>query len=488
MQKAPLIVECEHQFNDIPSLHWLNQTLKKIAGTGALEAYKERYLLPDEPMNKSELKALSSQLINYFGSNMLISIFDGTNLFVRTKGALRDIQLVGWSYSLDGKSWEKLNTEGKISFKLAPTTALRISFKHPIFMESKPIVLEMSHPSLNLIKLKRNYANFTKDSFSGRVPVKAGYSNNARAKLKEKLAEIKRKRLEEQPHKRLTNAVPQKVEKSRVAIPIFTKKHTEKPLTKKEEKISKYNLAESSSESSRHLLEETSRIRASSEKNKEEEKELDEAVISETIPAIETATMEKKLSGKVINSITGKPISSAIVVFAGKHLITNQYGEFFYTGKHNQAFEITIYCEGYRPLRLKHRIRYRKEPLTIALKPTLLKFSGRVISLNSGIPVAKAVVKVGELNVRSSVDGTFTLSGLKPGYHQLSCFAEGFLDAHEIVYISKDKENTNFNLELKAIYDENIYFTESEISEVDPDEILRRTDPSVNQARWILKE
>ncbi len=485
MQRKPVLIECEHQFKDISPQHWLNQTLKKLAGTGGLQFYKETSLFPDANMTKSELKAISAQLINYFGSNMIISIFDGKNLYVKTKGALRDIQLVGWKYTLDGENWEKLNSDGMITLKASPSSVFKISFRHPIFLESRQIILEMGLPSLNLIKLKRNYANFTKDSFAGRVPVNSGYTSNARIRLKEKLAEIKRKRLAKAPYSAPVKTVQHENRRKRFSVPIYSRKdstqcsdnNNSSEILKSE--IPEDNLRPKSLPSQKEAMPTSFQNEETTEKKSE---------IAETTEASEPRVFERKLSGKVINSITGEPINGAIVVFSGKNLITNEKGEFFYSGKHNQAFEITTYCEGYRPLRLKHRIRYRKEPLTISLKPLLLKFSGRVVSLNSGIPVAKATIKIGDSSLKSEIDGTFAFTGLKPGYHQLSCFAEGFLDAHEIVYISKDEENANFNLELKAMYDENIYFTESEISEVEPEEILRRANPALNQAKWILKE
>lgn len=61
-------------------------------------------------------------------------------------------------------------------------------------------------------------------------------------------------------------------------------------------------------------------------------------------------------------------------------------------------------------------------PLKLSLNPVLTSVSGKILHSESANPLGKVLVKIGARATRTDSDGNFAFKGIKPGYHQLSCF------------------------------------------------------------------
>jgi len=102
---------------------------------------------------------------------------------------------------------------------------------------------------------------------------------------------------------------------------------------------------------------------------------------------------------------------------------------------------------------LRHRTGYRSGPLKLSLKPVLTTVSGKMLHSESGAPLGKVLVKIGTRATRTDSDGNFAFKGVKPGYHQLSCFARGFMEAHEIIHVGPEPVN-DLTVKLRPVFEE----------------------------------
>lgn len=148
----------------------------------------------------------------------------------------------------------------------------------------------------------------------------------------------------------------------------------------------------------------------------------------------ETATKINTFEGIIIDAITQKPIQGAIVITEARQYTADHRGQFTFESEPHKIIDVTAYSEGYEAIKIRHRVGYRSGPLTLRLKPVLTEFYGRVISIYDNLPVSGAVVRVGNRATRSGSDGSFSFKRLKPGYHQISVFAQDYMEAHEIVH------------------------------------------------------
>ncbi|MEW6712451.1 MAG: hypothetical protein AB1403_21725, partial [Candidatus Riflebacteria bacterium] len=159
-----------------------------------------------------------------------------------------------------------------------------------------------------------------------------------------------------------------------------------------------------------------------------------------------------RITGMVCDSITGNPLEGAMLAVDGKNQIIGKNGRFSITQPLNKIIELTLYCEGYKPLQLKHRVGYRTSELSLRLKPEMTNFSGVIVCSDTGAKVSGALIRLGEKATRSNSDGSFQIRGIRPGYHQISCFSKTFLEAHEIVFVNSDQKKP-FVLSLKPEFE-----------------------------------
>lgn len=416
-----LILEGHFQFEDIPTNHWLESGLNKLFGIGAMANVTSLKLFPDDLMRTRELRSLSSRMIEYFSSNMFIILKGEKNLSIIPKGALKELDLSSWEVSFDGINWYETPMDGRLPLPDDEKKNFTLFFKHPNFLKVGPIETPTVGAATIFVKLRRDYVSFTRENL-GKLHAKKPLNNKSELnRIKERLAEIKKRKLGKENPVIAKHIEPQ--------VPLIPKVITEK-------KKDLITLVPSSG-----LQEETGFY----SKEAHENALLQKRVLVDKVRVNEDKII--RIEGQIVDSLNGKPIEGVMLVVGGKSQKVDSTGNFAFNSERHKVLEITAYCEGYSVLQMKHRAGYKKGILALRLKPELTSFSGKVICYEKQVPVNQALIKVGDRATRTNSDGTFTIRGIRPGYHQISCFARNFLEAHEIVFVRENqKEKYNFEI------------------------------------------
>lgn len=139
--------------------------------------------------------------------------------------------------------------------------------------------------------------------------------------------------------------------------------------------------------------------------------------------------------GTVIHGLTRKGIAGATVLAGVRQVVTDPDGRFVISKVREPILEMTIYCEGYETLSIKHRVGYKPGPLLLALKPLQASLEGRVEDAENGQPIAGAILAIGDLTVKTDAAGAFKVAQLPFTYHQIGCQARGYMDIMELVLL-----------------------------------------------------
>lgn len=397
-------------FEDVKTGHWLEDDLKLLAGTGAVSGFAGLRFFPEELLKVKELQVMSQALIDYFSNNMLILTKGDAEISIFAKGALKELELHEFELSWDNSTWYQMPISGKIPVRQTDAAQIALFFRHPHFLPAGPVELPKIGAASAFVKLRREYAAFVKDNLEKLSDNAAIDSNFELARIKNRLNELKNRHLHQQ-----AEPVTSKVE-----LPVFAAEKKSPPVME---------------------FPETHALKVSSQSSNEKRPRK-----IQQLPVLKKAETTATIKGKVCDAINNQALEGALLVIDGESQKIGAEGSFVFTAPRHQVVEITVYCEGYSALQMKHRVGYRSEELVLRLKPDLTIFRGRVVSGNQG--VAGALIRLGEKATRSNADGSFQIRGIRPGYHQISCFARNFLEAHEIVFVS-DKQVEPYSLRIK---------------------------------------
>ncbi|HPT47175.1 MAG TPA: hypothetical protein PLM07_14930 [Candidatus Rifleibacterium sp.] len=425
MREFPVLIRVETEYADIGPAHWLKDALQLLAGTGALHGFGNGRLFPDMSLQQSEVKQIGSALIEYLGSNCLLIVFDGKAGKVRAKGALSKIDLKGWRYSFERRNWFELDAEGCFYPNFAGARQQSIFFDNPAFIQNGSFKVEDGIPSAGLIKIQKKYVEkptgLAENVANVATAATASVSlNNAgeRQILKERLKELQAKHRVRQPAQ--TMVAPEYVPQ-----PAF------------EQTVPTVPLNENSGLKTPALPEAA-----------------DESVAEQTsVEPVVNLVEDKQYEGCVNDAVTGLPVAGAVVMVGSQQFSADSEGRFKFSTPENAVVEVTAYSEGYEAISLRHRAGYRAGPLRLAIKPVMSGLSGKVVHSESGNAMAKVLVKLGIRATRTDAEGQFSFKGIKPGYHQVSCFARGFMEAHEIVHVGNQPVE-NFAISVRPIFEE----------------------------------
>lgn len=352
---------------------------------------------PEEILKISEAQAISLAIIDYFTANMLILSKSDTDIGIFAKGALKELHLHDFEVSWDGNNWYQMPVSGKIPIRESDQNLVSLFFRHPHFLAVGPVELPKIGMASAFVKLRREYAAFVKDNleeFAKNAPIE---DENELTRIKNRLQQLKEKHLSPQS---FAAVVEEKPLYSGFAGPVEPEVLPE-PIV-------------------REVVRKARKVEA---------------------PALKKAVDKITVKGRVIDAVNEKALEGALLVVNGENQKIGADGDFSFISTRHQVVEITVYCEGYSPLQMKHRSGYRSDSLDLRLKPELAIFNGRVICSESGLPVREALVRLGDKATRSNADGSFQIRGIRPGYHQISCFARNFLEAHEIVFVDANQSS-----------------------------------------------
>jgi hypothetical protein len=434
-----LTLEGTIMFEDIPAGHWLEKDLKSLSGIGALSEFRTIKLFPDDLMRMNEIRALSATIIEYFSSNMLILTKEEDSIRVLPKGALKNLTLNDWEVSFDDNEWYKVPQNGIIPV-IKSTNAVALFFRHRQFLKVGPVEMPSVGAATAFVKLRRDYVSFVKDKLENFKDEPEMVQSDIE-RVKSRLAEIKRKRWPEKyPAPEVTENTEAIAQKAAEPAPEITLEPVAKPA---------------------NAVTFKSRLKNRSNERKD---------LPYNNRAVKPAVTRKvdsglfTIKGKIIDALNKIPVPGAMLVVNGIDQKLDEAGNFSISARRHEIIEITAYCEGYDVLQMKHRVGYRSDNLLLRLKPQLTSFSGRVITYESMQPVERALIRVGDKATRTNSDGTFNIRGIRPGYHQVSCFARNFLEAHEIVFVD-EKQNDSFTFEIRREFTfDNVSDTANEVS------------------------
>lgn len=487
MVQPQLLFRGERRFADIPPGHWLEGSLQILDGTGALSCFDGETLKPDLTMTIVELRSIVSTLIEYLGENIAILKYDGTNLQVRLKGVMKPVSDSQWQVSVDGEPWLEFEIGREYLPEFSPDNSLRVIFRHPEYVDTVPVELENSVSAKIFIRLRRNYRNIGRstaarvaelrgrlgesgvsktDSENGGVGLSNPVPESSRERVRQRLAEIRARSvisvnchprtavcLKAQPRKAEVNterALRSKSDLVKVARAEINKPDSSRlyqdnarpPKTAGLKTVSASSGSVISSEVSRPVIIYSENL---SENGNDSE--------FETMPEEQDSNSGETFEGRVIDAVTRKALEGATVVIDGVHKISDSNGRLSFKAANGAIVDVTGYFEGYEPIQLRHRTGYRPGPMVISLKPVMVSYSGRVLDMETGLPVVRAVIRVGNRTTRTAQDGSFSLDRLKPGYHQLSCFAPDYMKSHKIIFMDKDSPSP-VRLLLRPLYAE----------------------------------
>ncbi|MDD2998496.1 MAG: carboxypeptidase-like regulatory domain-containing protein [Candidatus Riflebacteria bacterium] len=431
----PVIIGIEPVFSDISAEHWLHEPLTRLAGLGSLSGFGTGRLAPDSSMSVKEIRSVGAAMIDYLGSNFILLIFDGKEGRVRLKGAMNHIGLEGWQYSFNQQNWYSVGKDGVILPDFSAASRCQVYFMNESYLMAGPIELTESMPSAGMIKLRRKYSEVM---FKGKVALKSAEddqpdaADSERERIKKRLAQILEISQKKKNLTMLTDAYS--------PSPSVSMRSDEKPGVQPAVDESPADCAAKA-----ELPAKTSLVTT--------------AVSTENTPPVferqkkTSASENSSHEGLILDAITGKPLKGAMVIIAARQYGTDKDGKFIFEARPDSVLDLTAYSEGYEPITLRHRVGYRAGIMTLSLKPVLTVFSGRVMHSGSGRSLQDVVIRIGSNEVRSDKDGSFVLKGIKPGYHQLSCFAADFMEAHEIIHIGKN-QNNDVEIKLRPIFNE----------------------------------
>ncbi len=417
----PVLISVEPDFNDIPAAHWLFDSLKLLAGTGSLNGFGTKRLNPDQAMSFSEVKKVGSSIIEYLGSNCLLLVFDGKSGRIRTKGTLKPVEINGWQYSFNRKNWYEVDPEGNFIPDFRSGKIQNIYFMNENYVQTGSYELREGLASAGMIKIQKKYRSGEIYSQSRPVTEKEGLVKSREA-LRNRLKEL---------------ALPE-----RKAEPDVQNRRNEAEAMPKND---------SAADEQKALRETIGRpvVEEPATENLSE--------ICEEPPAAVTdnpkTSPDEKYEGAVLDAVTGSPVKGASVLIATRQLTTDENGKFFFSSGSGEVLDVTVYSEGYEALSLRHRTGYRSGPLKLSLKPVLTTVSGKMLHSESGEPVGKVLVKIGTRATRTDSEGNFSFKGVKSGYHQLSCFARGFMEAHEIIHVGNEPVD-DLAVKLRPVFEE----------------------------------
>lgn len=417
----PVLISVEPDFHDIPSSHWLFESLKLLAGTGSLNSFGTKRLNPDQSMSFNEIKKIGSSMIEYLGSNCLLLVFDGKSGRIRTKGTLKPVEINGWHYSFNRKNWYAVDPEGNFIPDFRSGNIQSIYFMNENYVQTGSYELREGLASAGMIKIQKKYRSgetlLPSRPVAGKEKLEQG-----REALRTRLKEL---------------GVPER---------------------KAEEDLQKQNNQSETIADNAPAADEQKALRDAISRPAADEPEIENlSEICEEPPSA-VADNQKSRSdtgyeGAVFDAVTGSPVKGASVLIATRQLTTDENGKFFFSSGTGEILDVTVYSEGYEALSLRHRTGYRSGPLKLSLKPVLTTVSGKMLHSESGAPLGKVLVKIGTRATRTDSDGNFAFKGVKPGYHQLSCFARGFMEAHEIIHVGPEPVN-DLTVKLRPVFEE----------------------------------
>ena len=425
--QPPMILEISPDFVDVFSEHWLHEFLPKLAGTGALSSFKAGRLNPDAILQTGELRSIGSALIDYLGSNLLILKYDGTGARLFSKGALHSLNVSEWSYSFNRRDWYQIGKDGELLPEFNSGRMVSVFFKHPSYREAGPVLVKENVSSIGMIKLQRNYADFSSNRVLVRKSSNVPDSEEERERIRTRLAQIR---------DRFQNKKPSVAEPMVDIAKMSADSRADSPV--------KAELPEEINRSREIMCEDS------------------EAVVSSSVTQDKASNNADVVSydGRVVDALSGEALKNAVVIIASRQYTADAHGKFSFTATSHSILDLTAYSEGYEVLKIRHRAGYRAGPLTLSLKPVFASCTGRVTSFADERPVARALVKIGNRATRTSADGKFALKGVRPGFHQISVFARDYMEAHEISHIGTEPDQ-EINMRLRPMHTDHAVFADS---------------------------
>jgi hypothetical protein len=352
-------------------------------------------------IHPDELRSIASAMIDYLGSNLLIVNFDGRSGQVLAKGALDQLNATEWEYSCNRRDWYQIGANGKIEPEFTVSRTGSFFFRHSSYREAGPIVVKENSSSIGMIKLQRNYADFTSNRFATNSKKSPPDSEEEKARIRQRLAQL--------------------LERGQNQGGIDNQLAVAHELSIPKEPVS-------------------------SDFNSSEAVDPDEFAAPKKLDQPKMASF----TATVIDALSNEPLKGAVVIVSGIQHTADNAGKITFTASPGSVQDLTAYFEGYEALKIRHRTGYRAGPLNLALKPIFASCSGRVTSFVDNSPVARALVKIGSRATRTSADGRFALRGIRPGFHQISVFAGDYLEAHEIAHIGTEPQQ-NINMQLRPL-------------------------------------
>lgn len=180
------------------------------------------------------------------------------------------------------------------------------------------------------------------------------------------------------------------------------------------------------------------------------------------------------ISGVVTDSVTGNPISGAMVVAMGHHrrgggrATTNENGEYLIENLRPGEYRVTANARGYIPKHYPEPVTVEAGQITpninfalapMAPPPEPGSISGMVTDANTGKPIAGAVVMAKLASRRhhrhfaraiTGPDGTYTIENLIPGEYRVAAHARGYEHQvyPELVVVEPGQNTPNINFAL----------------------------------------
>ncbi|MFZ5950832.1 MAG: hypothetical protein ACOYXC_09000, partial [Candidatus Rifleibacteriota bacterium] len=423
-----LTAEGSNYFEDINPGHWLEPDLKILSGIGAASVFHGLNLCPEKPLSLEEARKISGSITDYFSSNLLILTKDEDRISILPKGALKQLELDNFEISWDNQNWYGIPENSSVPIPQTDLPFLSVFFRHPTFLPTGQVEIPRIGCATVFIKLRRDFASFVKSNLEEFGNGTVSRDQNEIARIRTRIAELKNKRLVV-PSAKVVASENQPEEFFPQVVSVVEEE------TGKNENFK--------------ISEVSEMVRAAKIKNgvASHEQKNNQQFISR-----EDKEEMHQVNGTVCDSITGNPLEGAMLAVDGKNQKIGKDGRFSLNQPLNKIIELTLYCEGYKPLQLKHRVGYRTNALSLRLKPEMTNFSGLIVCGDTGSKVSGALIRLGEKATRSNSDGSFQIRGIRPGYHQISCFSKAFLEAHEIVFVNSDQKKP-YILSLKPEFD-----------------------------------
>ena len=388
------IEKVDSRFEDVGTGHWLERDLNKLAGIGATSCFEGLKFNPEKTIEVDEIRKIGQGISDYFSSNMLILKKSEEQIEIVAKGSLKKLDLDEFEASWDGENWCKLPESAQILLQSNENLLLNIHFRHATFLQVGPVEIPRIGAATVFVKLRRNYQTFVKTKLEEFSNKRSVIDESEMVRIRERLAQLKKRNLQNDHQ-------------------MIAKDSNNPELENKAQlQFSKPDRADRSTAVEKRI----------------------ETV--KNLPGHDNETKSVQVSGKITDAIDGKPLEGALLVCDGKSQQITADGTFSISAFKHQVIEFTVYCEGYSPLQMKHRVGYRAGSLKLRLKPEMAVFSGIARCADTNLPINQAVIKLGDKTTRTASDGSFQLKGIRPGYHQISCFARNYLEAHEIVFVA----------------------------------------------------